>query len=156
MEKYSYFCCQQIGLNIRTSTDIMNASFEREDAFGIPYFMSEAKGEKPYLYYDETDKSVFIGQKLDMKLSRCGDSIELYNIASFINPSRIIDLKKILNHPCCDKAIALMIYWRSQNIPDAHELQEEILNRLKSNHYPEILSYNPKNDKYIDVNWGIK
>ena len=118
----------------------------------IPDFMfQKTHGEETYIYYDERDADKLFGEYLENQLNRCSDTMELFNIVSVGNYIREEEYRKILNHPNCDKAIALMIYWRTQIILVFDELRNEIVSKIKDNYYPEVLSYNPKEDDKVDM-----
>lgn len=84
-------------------------------------------------------------------------NVALYNWGKGLNY-----LKTALKKSFCDKATALMIYWRCdpsfyykyetvELIPksslDNFELMKSVENRLIHNHFPELISYSPDKDR---------
>ena len=122
----------------------------------IPEIMLQpTNGEEPYIYYDESEVQAWFGEYLDNRLYRCDNAIELFNIAALQKYGNIIEIyEKIIEHPLCDKGIALMCFWRLKNYANLYgieEISERITQRIQSNYYREVLKYNPKEDNEIKI-----
>ena len=121
----------------------------------IPEIMLQAtSGEEPYIYYDEKEVRSWFGEYLDNRLYRCDNEIELFNIAALQKYGEIEIYEKVINHPLCDKGIALMCFWRLRNYANLfgiEEISKEIIRRFENNHYHEVLKYDPKEDPEIKI-----
>lgn len=121
-------------------------------------------GEEPYVYIDKKEVHSWFGDYLDSKIYRCDNTMELYNIVVSLKHREMSVYEKILDHPCCDKAIAIMIYWlldRYSNFTIYADdwlaikpMLEKIVKKLENNEYPEILAYDP-NKEVRPIKWKI-
>jgi len=121
----------------------------------VPEMMLQAtSGEEPYIYYDEKEVSSWFGEYLDSRISRCENEIELFNIGALLHYMDIEIYEKVLNHPLCDKGIALMLFWRLRNYANPYgieEISKEIIRRFENNDFREVLKYDPKEDTEIKI-----
>lgn len=77
-----------------------------EGNYNLPDFMKEiTKGEESYFCYDEDDVEDWFEADWEKNINSANLSIELFNIAYFMDESEQSDL--ILNHPLCDRGIAI-------------------------------------------------
>jgi len=131
----------------------------------IPEVVLQAsKGEEPYIYIDKKEVHSWFGDYLVAKIHRCETTMELYNIAVSLKQRELNVYEQLLDHPLCDKAIALMIYWLLVKYSNSSlyaeqwlsikPILEKIVNRLQNNHYPEVLSYDP-NKEIKPIRWKI-
>ena len=131
----------------------------------IPEVVLQAsKGEEPYIYIDKKEVHSWFGDYLDAKIYHCGTTIELYNIAVSLKHREMSVYENIIEHPLCDKAIALMIYWlldkysnsnlHAQEWPTIKPILEKIVCKLQNNEYKEVLTYDP-NKEVKPVKWKI-
>jgi hypothetical protein len=123
----------------------------------IPEIMfQETNGEEPYIYYDEKEVISWFGEYMESLLTRCENSIELYNIAYLLEKKSLYEFSKqygkILENKNCDKGIALFIYWKIIIHGYSSEEGEKIINKIKNNEYDEVIKYNPKEDKENKIN----
>ncbi|MDU1891124.1 MAG: DUF4274 domain-containing protein [Dysgonomonas sp.] len=120
----------------------------------IPTCMYQpTKGEEPYSIYDEAEIHSWFGDYFENQISRCDSTMDLYGIGCYISdPDKA---RLILDHPLCDKGVALMIFWRlntyANTFIDGTTLKSELISKIESNEYPEILAYNPLKDKTVKV-----
>ncbi len=122
----------------------------------IPQIMLQStNGEEPYIYYNDGEVDSWHDDYLDNQLYRCDNAIELFNIAGLLKYGRIIEIyHKVINHPFCDKGIALMCFWRLKNYANPYAIEEiskDIIYRIENNHYKEVLRYNPQDDRDIKI-----
>jgi hypothetical protein len=126
------------------------------DEIIIPEIMYQATtGEETYFYYDEKEIRSWFGEYLDNKIARCDTALDLFNIAAFLRYSNIENYEKILKHPLCDKGVALLIFWRLHtycNMYCNEELPKEIIEKMQTNQYQEVLYYDPNKDTEISIN----
>lgn len=122
----------------------------------VPNFMKEPiNGEETYIYLEKTEVNSWFGEILESKIRRCDTTMELYNIASFVEyETGRVEL--ILNHPLCDRGIATMLFWRLKTYcatiwNSTDSILHLIIERIKNNEYPEIIAYNPKLDNKINI-----
>ena len=131
----------------------------------IPEVVLQAsKGEEPYIYIDKKEVHSWFGDYLDSKIYRCDTTIELYNIVVSLKQREIDVYENILEHPMCDKAIALMIYWLLKKYSNSSlyaenwliikPILEKIVYRLQNNEYKEVLTYDP-NKEVKPIKWKI-
>ncbi|NDV64904.1 DUF4274 domain-containing protein [Bacteroides sp. 224] len=131
----------------------------------IPEVVLQAsKGEEPYIYIDKEEVHSWFGDYLVSKINRCDTTIELYNIAVSLKHREINVYEKILEHPLCDKAIALIIYWLLDKYSNSSlyatdwliikPVLEKIVHKLENNEYKEILAYDP-NKEVKPIKWKI-
>lgn len=116
------------------------------------WIFQKTNGEESYVYYEEDDIDYWFEEDWKKNINRAETSIELFNIAYFINEPEHADL--ILQHPLCDKGIAVLTFWRLYTecslYTDTNDKLKEIINNILNNRYPEILSYNPQSDEKVD------
>lgn len=120
----------------------------------VPDFMKEkTKGEETYIYLGKNEVESWFGETLKGEIERCNAPIELFNIASFIKAPE--PAKFILEHPLCDKGIAVVLFWRLKTFASIwHEtevIMSDIIKKIQSDEYQEILSYDPKKDSDIKM-----
>ncbi|TDG34968.1 hypothetical protein EZJ43_16125 [Pedobacter changchengzhani] len=131
----------------------------------IPNEVLEAcNGEEPYLYLEEKEIQTWFGEYLENQIQRCESTIELYNVAIFLKHKELDVYKTVIEHQFCDKAIALMIYWRLEKYSnlslyaedwlEIKPILEKIVQKIKNNEYAEILTYNP-NTEVNPIKWEI-
>lgn len=132
----------------------------------IPEFMKNpTSGEESYVYYEQKDIGYRFWTDLHSTLNRIDDRMELFNIAHFINgAAKPENVKLILEHPLCDKGIAVLVYWRLKTSLMAytatHGLLADIIESINKNKYPEVIAYSPLLDKNIEslnrkAKWSI-
>jgi hypothetical protein len=121
----------------------------------VPEIMLQAtNGEEPYIYYDEKEVASWFGEHLDNRISRCDNEIDLFNIGALLKYKGIEIYKKVLNHPLCDKGIALMLFWRLRNYASLYgieEISKDIIRKIENCAYREVLKYDPKEDIEIKI-----
>lgn len=123
----------------------------------IPLFMLQAtNGEETYIYYDESEVASWFGEYLDNQLYRCNSAIDLFNIVFLLKSGKTIMevCRKIIDHPFCDKGIALLCFWRLKNYANLYgieEISKEIIGRIENNYYQEVLKYDPQEDKDVKI-----
>ncbi len=122
----------------------------------IPDIMYQpTKGEEPYIYYEKKEIDSWFGEYLYNKIYRCDNAIDLFNIASLLGYNREIKIyEQIINHPFCDKGIALMIFWHLKTFVNPYaieQISEEIIRRFHNNEYMEVLRYDPKEDSAVEI-----
>ena len=131
----------------------------------IPEVVLQAsKGEEPYIYIDKKEVHSWFGDYLDSKIYHCDTTMELYNIVVSLKQRDIDVYEKLLDHPLCDKAIALIIYWLFVKYSNSSlyaeqwltikPILEKIVYRLENNEYQEILAYDP-NKEVKPIKWKI-
>ncbi|MFD2556808.1 DUF4274 domain-containing protein [Sphingobacterium tabacisoli] len=147
-------------------TDIAYDPSEKIDAAEkIPEIVLQpAIGEEPYIYFDEKEVHNWFGDHLKNQIQRCDSSIELYNIAVFLKHKEFEIYEKVIAHPYCDRAIALMMYWRLEHYSTLSLYAEDWLSirpllasieqKLKQQVYPEVFSYDP-NVEVNPIKWNI-
>jgi hypothetical protein len=122
----------------------------------IPEMMFQPTvGEETYIYYDAAEISSWFGEYLDNRIARCDTVLDLFNIAALLRYRSIEIYEKILKHPLCDKGVALLIFWRLHtycNLYGITELTKEIIEKMQTYQYLEVLCYDPKKDKEISIN----
>jgi hypothetical protein len=127
-----------------------NPQEDRYEEVMLPAWMLQAtRGETPYIYYDGNEVSAWFGEILESKISHCDNAMDLFNIASFVKDPEVAEL--ILNNPVCDKGIALLLFWRLKTYAGAIVLGSEIMQRIMSEQFPEVLAYDPAADKEIEM-----
>lgn len=122
----------------------------------VPQIMLQStNGEETYIYYDESEVDSWFGEYLYNKLYRCDSAIELFNIVAVLKYGKIIEIcEKVIDHPLCDKGIALLCFWRLRNYANLYGIKgisNEIIHRIENNYYQEVLRYNPQEDKEIKI-----
>ena len=147
-------------------TDI---KYDPSDAISKEEFIPEVllqacNGEEPYIYIDAKEVHSWFGDYLESKIHRCETTMELYNIAVSLKHREISVYEKVIDHPMCDKAIALIVYWLldkysvsalyAQEGLSFNPILKKIVKRLQNNEYQEILEYDP--NKYVKpIKWKI-
>ena len=121
-------------------------------------------GEEPYIYFDEEEVRGWFGEHLMNQIQRCDSTIELYNIAVFLKHKEFEVYQKIIGHPYCDVAIALMTYWRLEHYSTLSLYAEDWLSiksildsieeSLTQQRYPQVFSYDP-NIEVKPIKWNI-
>lgn len=95
----------------------------------LPNFMLQpTKGMDSYVYYDKSEVESWFGEMLKNQITRCESALELFNIAYFVD--RVETGNLILDHPLCDKGIALMLYWRLKTYASIWTETESLLNLI--------------------------
>lgn len=125
-----------------------------EGNYTVPDFMKDAtKGGESYVYYVEDDVDDWFEADWEKNINSVNSSIELFNIAYFMDEPEQADL--ILKHPLCDRGIATLVFWRLYNECAIYTVTprklSEIEDKIKTNAYPEILGYDPKTDKKVKL-----
>jgi hypothetical protein len=134
-------------------------------AVRIPDIVLQAsRGEEPYIYVDQKEVQSWFGEHLKNKIRRCDSTIELYNIAVFLKHSEFDIYQEVLDHPFCDKAIALMMYWLLERYStlslyaedwlQIKPMLEKIVLKLHNEEYDTVLSYDP-NKEVKPIKWDI-
>lgn len=129
----------------------------------VPDFMKQpTNGEETYIYLDKSEVDSWFGEGLANKISRCDSTMELFNIASF---TKSVDAAKlILNHPLCDKGIAVLLFWRLKTFAnmwyETNSMAADIIDKIRKSEFSEMVAYHPKLDKEIKMNeprpkWAI-
>ena len=121
-------------------------------------------GEEPYTYLEEKEIHSWFGEYLQTQIQRCDSTIELYNIALFLKHREFDVYKTIIENKFCDKAIALLIYWRLEKYStlslyaedwlEIKPIMEQIIEKLKNNEYKDLLAYDP-NKEIKPIKWEI-
>lgn len=121
-------------------------------------------GEEPYIYFDEAEVRSWFGEHLQNQIQRCDSTIELYNIAVFLKHKEFDIYQKVIGHPYCDRAIALMMYWRLEHYStlslyaedwlSIKALLDSIEESLIQQKYPQVFSYDP-NIEVEPIKWNI-
>lgn len=72
--------------------------------------------------------------------------------------------KDVIEHKFCDKAIALLIYWRlekyavlslyAEDWPEIKPILGMLVKKLENNEYEEVLTYDP-NKEVKPIKWEI-
>lgn len=124
-----------------------------ENEFIIPDWMYEKTiGEESYIYYEEEDIEDWLDVDWENNIKHSESAIELFNIAYFMDEPEQADF--ILQHPFCDKGIAVLIFWRLYNecsiYENTNQKLSKIITDIVNNVYPERLSYDPTADNKID------
>lgn len=120
----------------------------------IPAFMLDStKGEETYVYYEESEVDSWFDEVFENKVRNCPDAMTLFNIASFVeSPEKA---RMICQSPLCDKGIAIMVFWRLKTFAglwtETGALAKEIVEKVRTNEYQEVLSYDPAKDKNIKM-----
>ena len=104
------------------------------------------------MYYEEDDIEDWFDADWKNNIQRAESAIELFNIAWFMDEPEQASL--ILEHPLCDKGIAVLVFWRLYNecamYTETNGKLKEIIHNILNNAYPEELSYDPKMDEKVD------
>lgn len=121
-------------------------------------------GEEPYIYIDANEVKSWFGENLYNKIKRCDSTIELYNIAIALKHCEWQVYEQVIEHPYCDKAIALHTYWLldkyvgfnlyAQDWLNIKPVIEKIVSKLQNKEYKEVLSYDP-NKEVKPIKWEI-
>ncbi len=121
----------------------------------VPDIMFQAtKGEEPYIYYEKDEILSWFGEYLYNQIYRCDNAIDLFNIASLLGYNGTIKTyEQIINHPFCDKGVALMVFWHLKTQLDDIQVDilDEIIRRFNNNEYVEVLRYDPKEDTEVKI-----
>jgi hypothetical protein len=131
----------------------------------IPHVVLQpSNGEEPYTYLDEKEVNGWFGEYLENQIKRCDSTIELYNIAFFLKHREFEVYENVIEHKFCDKAIALLIYWRlekyatlslyAEDWPEIKPILGMLVKKLENNEYEEILTYDP-NKELKPIKWEI-
>lgn len=121
-------------------------------------------GEEPYIYLDAQEVQSWFGEHLNNQIIRCDSTIELYNIAVSLKHRECEVYKTITEHRCCDKAIALMVYWLLERYSTLNRYAEDwlqikpildnIVYKLDRKEYLEVLNYDPVKE-VNPIKWEI-
>jgi hypothetical protein len=150
MDKYQHNFYLEADIHYNPKEDMPAPDF-------TPSFMKAPTcGEESYVYYEKKDIPYGYWNGLQSALGRISDRMELFNIAYFIDSlAKPKDVKMILEHPLCDKAIAILVYWRLKTNLMVYTATDEILSAIvesiKENKYPEMIAYNPMQDDKIKI-----
>ncbi|ULT24962.1 DUF4274 domain-containing protein [Sphingobacterium sp. E70] len=121
-----------------------------ESTFPIPdWIYQKTNGEDSYIYYEADEVEDWLEVDWRNNVNRAESAIDLFNIAYFMNEPESATL--ILQHPLCDKGIAVLVFWRLYTecavYSDNNEKLNAIISDIKNNVYAEVLSYDPTNDE---------
>ncbi|SEQ98017.1 hypothetical protein [Epilithonimonas lactis] len=126
--------------------------------------LQPSNGEEPFTYLEEKEVHSWFGEYLQTQIHRCDSTIELYNIALFLKHREFNVYTTIIEHKFCDKAIALLIYWRLEKYSslslyaedwfEIKPIMEQIIKKLESNEYKDVLAYDP-NIEIKPIKWEI-
>lgn len=148
LEKY------QLGFYQKTNISFDPTPFV-EEFFSVPDFMKEAtSGEESYVYFDEDDVEDWFEADWQRKIENVDSTIELFNIAYFMDEPEYADW--ILASPHCDKGIAVLVFWRLYTdaaiYTNTPEKLAEIVQKIENKAFHEVLAYDPKLDKKVKLN----
>ena len=147
-------------------TDISYDPTEKiAEAEKIPDIVLQAsQGEEPYTYLEQKEVHSWFGEYLHSQIIRCDSTIELYNIAVFLKHGEFEVCKLIIEHSFCDKAIALLTYWRLERYSnlslyaedwlEIKPIMEQIIHKLENMEYKDVLAYDP-NKEIKPIKWEI-
>ncbi|REC60605.1 DUF4274 domain-containing protein [Chryseobacterium pennae] len=124
-----------------------------DSEFMIPdWIFQKTNGEESYIYYEESDVEVWFDREWENNIRWAKSTIELFNIAYFIEEPEYAAL--VLQNRFCDKGTAVLVFWRLYTecslYTYTNTMLQGIINKIENNHYPEILSYNPQTDEKVD------
>lgn len=129
-----------------------------------PIALQPSYGEEPFTYLEEKEVHSWFGEYLHSQIIRCDSTIELYNIAVFLKHREFEVYKLIIDHQFCDKAIALLIYWRLEKYAtlslyaedwlEIKPIMEQIIQKLENKEYKDVLAFDP-NKEIKPIKWEI-
>lgn len=120
----------------------------------VPDYMKQpTNGEDWYIFYDEYEVEGWFGEERQRKYRGADSPMELFNFAYFCKDPECARL--ILEHPLCDKGVAVMLFWRLKSFANCYTstniLLDEIKCKIKGDQYKEIIAYNPMMDDNISL-----
>ncbi|CDN76285.1 DUF4274 domain-containing protein [Elizabethkingia anophelis] len=136
----------------KTSSQFDPAPFYENELIIPDWIYQKTNGEDSYVYYEEDDIEDWFDADWKNNIQRAESAIELFNIAWFMDEPEQASL--ILEHPLCDKGIAVLVFWRLYNecamYTETNGKLKEIIHNILNNAYPDVLSYDPKTDEKVD------